>query len=135
MFIKDEKIIPWIIVFCGFGVIILTLSFSHIFILLKYPLNFALIILLSLLPYIGLALYAKNVITNVTLTLHQKNMNLSGIAGGMLFVSGFAIWSFSAPMDGAINPTGMFWIFSVVLAFIGFATGALVSVLLMKWKK
>jgi hypothetical protein len=124
------KYIPWITWFLGFSIIFFTFMFNHLAAFSRHPFNFVFITLLSSLSFAGLAIYATKILKNDRMTFFQKNANFSGIGGGFVVTVGYAIWSFSSPMDGAISPATIFWMLSVVTTLIGFILGAFVYVVI-----
>jgi hypothetical protein len=113
----------WLIWISGMLVIACTMVCTHP----GYPIksfDFTFSLLLASLPFLGLAVYARNVNTNIK--PYFKNVKLSGVASAFISTAAFAIWSFLQPVDETPNFASMFWSLSLFPLIFGYLIGALI---------
>ena len=77
----------------------------------------------SSIPFAVLAICTKQTCENKLIDANRKKTQYFGITGAYIATVLFAIWSFSASMDDALNPAGFFWILSIGSIFIGATVG------------
>ena len=130
---KHYKLVCWLIWLIGYSVIFITLFLYHReSVLWDYPKKILFVTLFSSISFAALAIYTKKVFENKRLDFYRRNARFSGIIGAFSLTVLLAIGCFSASMESAFNPVGMFWMASFTMMYLGALIGMGVHAIVMK---